>query len=136
MLKKVLQIIAESSLFRTKMKLLLLLTFIPLFAHASTEVSDCGEYKIKGIIRARENTAALVVNEKTFSEHTFKFRIEELVKVGLFMDSNVSVRLEILHPFKGYYGLADKVISIDMNIADPLEQNSERITLVKKIVCK
>jgi trehalose/maltose hydrolase-like predicted phosphorylase len=110
------------------MKLLLFLTFIPFLAHASNEISQCGEYRIKGVVKPKDNTAALIVNENTFSEHTIKFKLEELVKVALFMDNHVNAKIEILHPFKGYYGVADKVLSIDMNLADPLEQNPERIT--------
>ena len=108
---------------------------LPQILFASTDVSVCGEYTIKGIIRAKDSTMALVVNEKTFSEHNVKFPVKELIKVAAFLDQPVLVKLQLLRKFNGQEGISDKVITIDMHYLDSLNQDTKRIILDKKMDC-
>lgn len=117
------------------MRIAIILCLLPQIVLGSTEVTVCGEYTVKGIVRAKDSTIALVVNEKTFSEHTFKFPIAEMAKIALFLDQPVITKLEFVRKFNGYYGVADKVISVDMHYLDSINQDTKRIILNKKLDC-
>lgn len=125
----------ESSLSRNKMKLLLCLFILPHLAFAAGEVTDCGEYTVKGIVRAKEGAVSLVVNENTHSEYNIKFKTEEMIKIALYIDTPVIAKIELTKKFNGTYGHGSKIISADKHIADPLNQDTNRFILNKKLPC-
>lgn len=127
--------LVESSLFRIKMKLILGLLILPHLAFAAGEITDCGEYTVKGIVRAKEGAVSLIVNENTNSEYSIKFKTEEMIKIALFIDTPVIAKIELTKKFNGTYGYGSKIISADKHIADPLNQDTKRFVLNKKLPC-
>ena len=96
----------------------------------------CGEYIVKGVVRAGPANFAIVVNEKPQSEHLINFPIIESQKLGAYLNRPMTATIVVDVPFNGTVGSSDKIISIDSRIPDPINPTDTGFVLVKKLDCK
>lgn len=117
------------------MKLMLLAFFISTSLHAY-ELSECGEYTIKGVIRPLKDGITIVINEKTKSELQIKTTILESSQLAAFSNKPVTVTALLNQKFDGTKGFAEKIIKIEFRLPDPMNPTDTGVKLEKKTDCK
>lgn len=117
------------------MKLILALILFTLPHFAIAELSVCGEYEVRGIVRAKKTSHEIVVNEKTMSEINIALPIGEQLKLAPYVDRAMSANLILNKKFDGTNGTSEKIISIKNRIPDPLKPGDTGLSLIKKIEC-
>lgn len=115
------------------MKYFFILSFIPALTLADV-VTDCGEYTVKGVVRGGVGIS-IVVNEKTQSEYTIVMPVEEMAKIGSYLDDAVTAKLKIEKIISPVKGEIKKIISIDRRIPNPLNPEDTGLKLDKKFDC-
>lgn len=116
------------------MKYLLLAFFISTTLNAN-ELSECGEYKIKGVIRPLKDGITIVVNEKTMSELKIKTTIIESSQLAAFNNKPVTVTALLDKKFDGTKGFASKIIKTEFRLPDPMNPKDTGVKLEKKVDC-
>jgi hypothetical protein len=117
------------------MKFFIFLFLIPQLLFA-IDFTGCGEYSIKGVIRAKEKGFVMIVNEKTASEITLMLSINEQARIAIFNDASIASIVILDQPFNGTIGIAKKVVTLEKRIPDPLNPSDTGLELVKKMDCK
>lgn len=115
------------------MKYLFLLLLLP--AVSLAEISDCGEYNARAVVRVIDSEMKIVVNEKTQSETVISMPLMEQGKIAGHIDKPVTIKLILTKKFNGMTGVADKIISTELRIPDPIKAMDTGLTLVKKMDC-
>jgi hypothetical protein len=115
------------------MKYLLLLLTLPTIANA--EISNCGEYNARAIVRVIDSEMKIVVNEKTQSETVISMPLLEQGKIAGHIDKPVTIKLLLTKKFNGMTGVSDKILSTELRIPDPLKAMDTGLTLIKKMDC-
>ena len=110
-----------------------LIIFLPQLSMA--ELSDCGEYEVRGIVRAKKTSYEIIVNEKTMSEINISLPLSEQLKLLPYVDRPMSANLVLIKKFDGTKGSADSVISVKNRIPDPLKPGDTGLSLVKPLKC-
>lgn len=116
------------------MKYLLLLVVIPQVSLA--DLSGCGEYEVRAIVRAGKTSHQIIVNEKTQSELTLSMPIVERLKLAPYVDSPITAVVTLKKKFDGTKGEIDNIISIKNRIPDPMKPGDTGLKLIKKTKCK
>ncbi len=114
--------------------LLFLILTIPQISLA--ELSDCGEYEVRGIVRAKEKGYGIVVNEKTMSEINISLPMKEQLKILPYVDRAMSAVVLLDKRFDGTKGESENVMSIKTRIPDPLKPADTGLSLLKKTKCR
>lgn len=117
------------------MKVLFFLFFISTTLH-SNELSDCGEYTLRGVVRPLKDGMTILVNEQTQSELQIKTTIPESSNLAAYSNKPVTVTALLTQKFDGTKGFAEKIIKADFRIPDPLNPKDTGIKLEKKVACK
>lgn len=117
------------------MKVTLLLFLMSSTLNAS-ELSECGEYSLRGVVRPLKDGLTIVVNEKTQSEIQIKTSITESSKLGAFINKPVTVTALLTQKFNGTRGFAEHIIKADSRLPDPLNPKDTGVNLEKKSICK
>lgn len=117
------------------MKVLFLFYIISTTLNAN-EISDCGEYSLRGIVRPLPEGLTIVINENTQSEMQIKTTISESSKLGAFMDKPVTVQALLNKKFDGTKGFSEQIIKVDFRLPDPLNPKDTGVILIKKTACK
>jgi hypothetical protein len=115
------------------MKYLYFLLLFPVIANA--EISDCGEYNTRAVVRVIDSEIRIVVNEKTQSETIISMSKLEQGRLAGHIDKPVTIKLILTKKFNGMTGVADKIISTELRIPDPIKAMDTRLTLIKKMDC-
>lgn len=113
--------------------LLLLLVSTTLSAN---ELSHCGEYTLRGVVRPLKDGLTIIVNEKTQSELQIKTSIAESSKLGAFINKPVTVSALLTQKFNGTRGFAEQILKADFRLPDPLNPKDTYVALDKKTDCK
>lgn len=100
------------------------------------ELSECGEYSLRGVVRPLKDGLTIIVNEKTQSELQIKTTIPESSKLGAFINKPVLVTALLTQKFNGTRGFAEQVIKAEFRLPDPLNPKDTGINLEKKVACK
>lgn len=116
------------------MKIFLLLLLVPQISFA--DLSSCGEYQVRAVVRAGKTSHVIIVNEKTRSELTLTMPIVERLKLAPYVDRAISAVVLLNKKFDGTKGEVDNIISIESRIPDPLSPLDTGIKLIKKVECK
>ncbi|MEA9357882.1 hypothetical protein SHI21_16750 [Bacteriovorax sp. PP10] len=116
------------------MKFFFLLFFVSTTLHAN-ELSECGEYTIKGVIRPLKDGITIVVNEKTKSELKITTTIPESSQLAAFSNRPVTVTALLNKKFDGTKGFAEKIIKTEFRLPDPMNPKDTGINLEKKGEC-
>jgi len=98
-------------------------------------LSDCGEYEVRGVIRAKKTSYEIVVNEKTRSELNIALPLHEQLKLLPYSNKPMTAVLILDKKFDGTDGISEKIISIKSRIPDPLKPNDTGLSLLKKMKC-
>lgn len=117
------------------MKVLLLLFIVSTTLHAN-EISECGEYSLRGVVRPLKDGLTIVVNEKTQSEMQIKTTISESSKLGAFINKPVTANALLVKKFNGTKGFAEQVMNVDFRLPDPLNPKDTGVAFIKKADCK
>lgn len=117
------------------MKVTLLLFLITSTLNAS-ELSECGEYYLRGVVRPLKDGLTIVVNEKTQSELQIKTSITESSKLGAFINKPVTATALLTQKFNGTRGFAEQIINADFRLPNPLNPKDTGLKLIKKTECK
>ncbi|MBC7714455.1 MAG: hypothetical protein H7177_14010 [Rhizobacter sp.] len=117
-----------------KYSLLLALLFIPVLAKADI-VTDCGEYSLKGVVRGGVGIS-IVVNEKTMSQYTITMPVDLQGQIGAYLDAAISAKIVLQKKLTPVKGLANKIVSIERRVPDPLNPEDTGLTLTKKKDCE
>lgn len=112
-----------------------LLLFLSLPAIASAEISDCGEYNARAVVRIIDSEMKIVVNETTQSEMIISMPLLEQGKVAGHINRPVTIKLLLTKKFDGMKGVSDKILSTELRIPDPIKAMDTGLTLVKKMDC-
>jgi hypothetical protein len=119
------------------MKIILLFSFLFSQILFANDFSVCGEYSVKGVVRAREKSVVLMVNEKTFSEYIISFRApEDALQLALYVDQPVEANLLLLKKFNGTIGVADKLERTEVRVPNPINSLDTGFFLNRKIPCQ
>lgn len=116
------------------MKYLLLLAVFPYFVHAGI-ISECGEYKAKGVVRLKQDRIKLIVNEKTLSEYEISMSLGEQTKLAGLIDRDVTVELILDQKLDGQKAESSEILSVASRIPNPLDPTDTGLTLVKNKKC-
>lgn len=116
------------------MNYILLLILIPTISLAEI-VTDCGEYSVRGIVRAKIDGLKLIINEKTQSEYTISMSPSEQGQIGNLIDRDVTVELLLDKKIIGQSFATSKILSSKSRIPNPLNPNDTGFSLLKKIPC-
>jgi hypothetical protein len=116
------------------MKYILLLLLVPQISFA--ELSSCGEYQVRAIVRAGKVGHEIVVNEKTKSELTLTMPIEERIKLAPYVGRAITAVVLLNTKFDGTKGEIDSIISIENRIPDPMNPADTGLKLIKQTECK
>lgn len=116
------------------MKFMLLFFMTPTLCLAA--LSECGEYEIKGVVKAGKAGYEIVVNEKTRSELRIQLPTAEQLKVLPYADRAMTANVLLQKKFDGTKGLSDKIISIKTRIPNPLDPQDTGLSLITKSECK
>ncbi|NOT80380.1 MAG: hypothetical protein HOP07_15405 [Bacteriovoracaceae bacterium] len=114
--------------------ILLVFCYQPTLLMAS-ELVDCGNYKVSGVVRLGEKGFEIVVNEKTTSEHLITLSSADQAKVAIFLNNSISAEVLLNKKFNGTSGQAENVMSIKERIPDPLAPSDTGFSLIKKSEC-
>ena len=117
------------------MKSILLFVVLTLPQISFAELSDCGEYEIRGIVRSKEKGYGIVVNEKTMSEINITLPLQVQLKILPYVDRPMTAVVVLDKRFDGTNGQSDNLISIKTRIPDPLKPDDTGLSLVKKTAC-
>lgn len=117
------------------MKSILFFLFLTLPQISFAELSDCGEYEVRGIVRSNDKGYGIVVNEKTMSEMTIALPLREQLKILPYADKPMSAVMVLDKKFDGTKGESDNLISIKNRIPDPLRPADTGLALLKKMEC-
>lgn len=119
------------------MKLLFLFLLLPKLVFAGPSgLSECGEYTIRGIVRALPDGVTIVVNEKTQSELKIAMPIFEQSKIGGHINKPVTIKALLRTQFDGTKGFTEKIISSEFRLPNPLNPQDTGLSLDKKVDCK
>lgn len=110
-----------------------LILTLPLLSLA--DLSDCGEYEVRGVVRAKSTSYEIVVNEKTMSEINIAFSMNEQLKLLPYADKAMTAVLILDKKFDGTKGQSEKIINIKSRIPDPLRPDDTGLSLLKKMKC-
>lgn len=99
-------------------------------------ITECGEYNVRAVVRAKKDGMVIVVNEKTQSEHTIALPVQEQAKLGAYMEKPASITLLLTSPFNGTRGYSNTIIKIEDRIPNPLNPQDTGFKLIKKLDCK
>lgn len=113
---------------------ILMLLFIPQMLLA--ELSDCGDYEVRGVVRAGKLGHEIIINEKTMSELNITLPIQEQLKLAPYVDRPMKAVILLDKKFDGTKGVSNKIISINDRIPDPLKPKDTGLELIKKTSCK
>lgn len=116
------------------MKYFLTLLLIPQISLA--DLSGCGEYQVRAVVRAGTVGHEIIVNEKTQSELTLTMPIVDRLKLAPYVDRAITAVVLLNKKFDGTKGEIDHIISIEARIPDPLSPTDTGLKLVKKTDCK
>ena len=116
------------------MKYYFLLFLIPQLSFSEI-ITECGEYSVRGIVRAKDDGLKLIVNEKTQSEYVVSMSTANQGQIGNFLDTDVTVELILNNKKFGQNLMASKVIHSKKRIPKPLTPSDTGFTLLKKIPC-
>lgn len=116
------------------MKYLYLLLLIPQMSLA--ELSECGEYEVKAIVRTTKTGHDIVVNEKTMSEMNISVPVTEQLKLAPYVNRPMTAVVSLKQKFDGTKGQAESILKIETRIPDPMKPGDTGIKLVKKTDCK
>lgn len=116
------------------MKVLCLFLLFPTIATAG--LGQCGEYTIRGVVRALPEGLTIVVNEKTQSELKITMPIFEQSKIGGHINKPVTIKALLTTQFDGTKGFTEKIISSEFRLPDPLNPKDTGLSLDKKVNCK
>lgn len=116
------------------MKYFLILLLVPQISLA--DLSSCGEYQIRAVVRASKVGHDIIVNEKTQSELTLTMPIVERMKLAPYVDRDITAVALLNKKFDGTKGEIDQIISIESRIPDPLSPGDTGLKLIKKTACK
>ena len=116
-----------------KYTFIFLILSLPQISIAS--LSDCGEYEVRGVVRAQEKGYGIVVNEKTMSEINISLPLSEQLKILPYSDKPMKAVLLLDQKFDGTKGESNKIISITFRIPDPLKPGDTGMSLMKKTEC-
>ncbi len=103
------------------------------------QVTDCGRYSMKGVLREsvqKPGVFEYVVLEETQS--ALKFLVTSEADLGLIMpfkDKTTTIEASVLKKLDGTKGEINKILKIDMRLANPLSKNHSGISLVEKENC-
>ena len=117
------------------MKFILLILIFILPQISVAELSDCGEYEVRGVVRAKERGYGIVVNEKTMSEINISLPLHEQLKILPYSDRPMTAVLVLDKRFDGTNGLSESIVSIKNRIPDPLKPGDTGMSLLKKTQC-
>lgn len=109
------------------------ITTAPAFSIAG--LSDCGEYEVRGVVRAKLKNYEIVVNEKTMSEINIAFHLRQQLKLLPYINRPVTIALILDKKFDGTKGISEKIISVKKRIPDPLKSGDTGLVLIKKLEC-
>lgn len=113
--------------------LVALILILPQIALA--DLSVCGEYEVRAVVRAKKTSYEIVVNEKTMSEINIALPVPEQLKLAPYIDRPMTAVLILDKKFDGTKGRSEKIISVKNRIPDPLKPGDTGLTLIKKMKC-
>lgn len=116
------------------MKYFLMLMMIPQISLA--ELTDCGEYEVRAIVRAGKLSHEIIVNEKTQSQLTLTMPVLERLKLAPYVDRPITAVVVLNQKFDGTKGEIDSIIKIENRIPDPMKPGDTGLKLIKKMDCK
>lgn len=117
------------------MKSFLVLYILTIPQLSMAGLSDCGEYEVRGVIRAKKTSYEIVVNEKTQSELNIALPLHEQLKLLPYSNKPMTAVLILDKKFDGTHGISEKIISIQNRIPDPLKPGDTGLSLLKKMEC-
>jgi hypothetical protein len=124
-------------------RLKITISLIALFAstHLMAEYQGapykCGEYKVAGIVRMKNNEIKVVVNEKTVSEQIISFDKYDLPRLTPFFDKPLTLSVRLLTKWDGTKGKATEIIGSPADrVPDPLKPNDTGFELQKELPCQ
>ena len=117
------------------MKFIFLFLILTIPQISIAELSACGEYEVRGVVRAKEKGYGIVVNEKTMSEINISLPLNEQLKILPYSDKPMKAVLVLDQKFDGTKGISNKIISIVLRIPDPLKPGDTGMSLMKKTEC-
>lgn len=126
----------KKSFSRIFMKYILPLFIMTLPQLSLAGLSECGEYEVRGVVRAKQTSYEIVVNEKTQSEINIALPMNEQLKLLPYSKKPMTAVLVLDKTFDGTNGTSDKVISIKDRIPEPLKPDDTGVLLLKKMKCK
>lgn len=112
---------------------LIFLIALPTLSMAA--LSECGEYEVRAVVRAKETSYEIVINEKTRSELNIALPLKEQLKLLPYANKPMTAVLLLDKKFDGTNGRSEKVISIKSRIPDPLKPDDTGLSLLKKTNC-
>lgn len=116
------------------MKYFLLLMMVPQISLA--DLTDCGEYEVKAVVRAGKVGHEIIVNEKTQSQLTLSMPVLERLKLAPYVDMPITASVVLNQKFDGSKGEIDAIVKIENRIPDPMKPGDTGIKLTKKMDCK
>ena len=99
-------------------------------------LTDCGEYEVRGVVRAKKASYEIVVNEKTMSELNISTPVSEQVKLLPYIHKPLTITLILNKKFDGTKGSAEQITSVKSRIPDPLKPGDTGLMITNKMECK
>lgn len=97
----------------------------------------CGDYKVAGVVRMRNDEIKVIVNEKTVSEHVMSFDKYDLPRLTPFFDRPLTLSVRLLSKWNGTKGTANEIIGNPADrIPNPLKPNDTGFELIKELPCQ
>lgn len=115
-----------------------MLTISGCFIHSANAVTmnGCGDYKIEGFVRKEKSRPYIVINEKSVSEIKITAPINWQTKLLAYLDRPVKAQIKIIKKMDGSIAELSSIKDIELRIHDPLKNNFEKITMIKKGECQ
>lgn len=98
--------------------------------------TDCGEYKIAGVVRRIDDSLKIVVNEKTLSEKIISLALLESGKLGPYLDHAVHVSVMLNKKFDGTKAEASGITQAPSDrLPDPMNPQDTGFLLITPSPC-
>ncbi len=116
----------------------MILTISGCFIHSAQAVTmnGCGDYQIEGFVRKEKSSAIIVINEKSVSEVKIKAAVNWQSKLFAYADQPIKAQIKITKKMDGTRAVLSSIKEIELRTPDPLKNNFEKITLIKKGECQ
>ena len=126
-----------SKIFVRPIRVVLIIMLLGNFQFSQADgFSQCGEYLVSGILRAKPDGMQVIVDENTRSEIHISLKILDAGRIAGLLDLPLTVGLLLDEKFDGTRGRASAITQkAKMRVPDPMGPNKS-FSLVRALECK